>query len=86
MGWKESYCIWRYCSFIARCLWSLPHHRSFKGLELAEPDEHYQNNWTMGQISRYLGRDMARVIGFFTGIFFIVIGIYFAYKAFTYKG
>ena len=52
---------------------------------LYAPDGHYQNNWTMGQISRYLGRDMARVIGFFTGIFFIVIGLYSSYIAFTYK-
>ena len=52
---------------------------------LYEPDKHYQNNWTMGQISRYLGRDMARVIGFITGVFFIIVGIYFSYIAFTYK-
>ena len=52
---------------------------------LYEPDKHYQNNWTMGKISRYLGRDMARVIGFITGVFFIIIGIYFSYIAFTYK-
>ena len=53
---------------------------------LYEPDKHYQNNWTMGQISRYLGRDMARVIGFITSVFFIIIGIYFSYIAFTYGG
>jgi len=28
---------------------------------------------------------MARVIGFITGVFFIIIGIYFSYIAFTYK-
>ena len=52
---------------------------------LYEPDKHYQNNWTMGQISHYLGRDMARLIGFITGVFFIIVGIYFSYIAFTYK-
>ena len=52
---------------------------------LYESDKHYQNNWTMGQISRCLGRDMARTIGFITGVFFIIIGIYFSYIAFTYK-
>lgn len=52
---------------------------------LYEPDKHYQNNWTMGQISCYLGRDMARVIGFITGVFFIIVGIYSSYIAFTYK-
>ena len=52
---------------------------------LYEPDKHYQKNWTMGQRSRYLGRDMARTIGFITGVFFIIVGIYFSYIAFTYK-
>ena len=52
---------------------------------LYELDKHSQNNWTMGQISRYLGRDMARTIGFITGVFFIIVGIYFSYIAFTYK-
>ena len=50
---------------------------------LYEPDEHYQNNWTMGQISRYLGRKAARMIGVLGGVFFIVIGLYLSYIAFT---
>ncbi|MFJ1376771.1 hypothetical protein ACILPE_09765 [Capnocytophaga canimorsus] len=45
-------------------------------------DKHYQNNWTMGQISRYLGRDTARIIGLFGGFFLIFIGGYLTYVAF----
>lgn len=45
-------------------------------------DKHYQNNWTMGQISRYLGRDVARIIGFIGGCFLIFIGGFLVYVAF----
>lgn len=48
-------------------------------------DKHYQNNWTMGQISRYLGRDIARIIGFLGGLFVIFIGGYLIYGAFWGK-
>lgn len=49
---------------------------------LYEEDKHYQNNWNMGQISRYLGRDVARVIGFVGGIFLTIIGGYLLYGIF----
>ncbi|MDO4729160.1 MAG: Imm17 family immunity protein [Bacteroidota bacterium] len=45
-------------------------------------DKHYQNNWTMGQISRYLGRTTARIIGFFGGVFIIFIALYLICGAF----
>ena len=45
-------------------------------------DKHYQNNWGMGQISRYLGRGNARIIGFIGGIFFTVFGCILIYGAF----
>lgn len=41
---------------------------------LYAPDAHYQSKWGMGQISRYLGRPVARIIGFAGGIFFAVVG------------
>ena len=50
---------------------------------LYEPDEHYQNNWTMGQISHYMGRDVARFIGFLGGMFFMGIGLYFMYQIYS---
>ena len=39
---------------------------------LYAPDPHYQSKWGMGQISRYLGRPVARIIGFAGGIFFAI--------------
>jgi|GEM_PF-129701 len=53
---------------------------------LYSADGHYQNNWSMGQISRYLGRGTARVIGFVGGLMMLAIGGFFLYAAFfTYK-
>lgn len=49
---------------------------------LYAPDKDYQNNWGMGQISRYLGRKTARYIGFLGGVFLFLIGICFTYTAF----
>lgn len=45
-------------------------------------DKHYQNNWGMGQVSRYLGRGNARIIGGVGGIIFIAIGCILIYGAF----
>ncbi len=49
---------------------------------LYAPDGHYQNNWNMGQVSRYLGRSAARVIGFILGLLIIIAGAVWTYKAF----
>ncbi|WP_316807396.1 Imm17 family immunity protein [Pedobacter agri] len=49
---------------------------------LYKADGHYQNNWSMGQISRYLGRDTARIIGFCGGILFTAIGGFLVYAGF----
>ena len=45
-------------------------------------DAHYQSKWGMGQISRYLGSPVARIIGFAGGIFFAVVGGIFIYGVF----
>lgn len=47
-----------------------------------KPDESYHNRWTIGQMSRYLGRNTARAIGFIGGILLIIVGSYWSYKAF----
>jgi len=47
---------------------------------LYEADGHYQNNWSMGQISRYLGRTTARIIGFIAGIFITFAGGYWLFS------
>ncbi len=49
---------------------------------LYQPDGHYQNNWTMGQISRYLGRNTARIIGFSGGVILTVICTCWGYNVF----
>ena len=49
---------------------------------LYAPDAHYQSKWGMGQISRYFGRPVARIIGFVGGIFFAVVGGVFIYGVF----
>lgn len=49
---------------------------------LYQPDGHFQNNWNMGQISRYLGRKAARVIGFTGGLALSGIGICWVYNIF----
>ena len=50
-----------------------------------KPDESYHNRWTIGQMSRYLGRDTARVIGFVGGLILIVAGGVWTYSAFFRK-
>lgn len=47
-----------------------------------KPDESYHNKWTIGQVSRYLGRDTARIIGFIGGLLLIVAGTVWSYMAF----
>lgn len=49
---------------------------------LYKADGHYQNNWNMGQISRYLGRTTARVIGFAGGLVLAGLGVFLLYAAF----
>ena len=49
---------------------------------LYKADAHYQNNWNMGQISRYLGRTTARIIGFAGGVGITAIGVFLIYAAF----
>lgn len=46
---------------------------------LYAPDGHYQNNWTLGQVSRYTGRKSARIIGFFGGLLVVFIGGFWSY-------
>ncbi len=59
---------------------------SFKNWDwLYKADGHYQNNWSMGQISRYLGRGTARVLGFIFGIIVTLITGYFLYMYLTKK-
>ncbi len=50
-----------------------------------KPDESYHNKWTIGQVSRYLGRDTARIIGFFGGLILIIAGSLWSYLAFFRK-
>ena len=52
---------------------------------LFKPDASYQNKWTIGQISRYLGRNTARVLGVIGGIILIVAGAFWSYAAFFKK-
>ena len=50
---------------------------------LYAPDGEYHNNWSMGQISRYLGRRTARIIGGCAGLFFFIpLGGVLTYGAF----
>jgi len=44
-----------------------------------KPDDQYHNWYTMGQVSRYLGRGTARVIGFIGGILISCAGAYWLY-------
>ncbi len=48
---------------------------------LFKPDESYQNKWTIGQLSRYLGRNTARVVGFILGVVLVVAGGVWSYMA-----
>jgi hypothetical protein len=50
---------------------------------LFKPDQSYHNKWTIGQVSRYLGRNPARVVGFVGGLFLIICGSIWSYRAFT---
>ena len=52
---------------------------------LFKPDDSYHNKWTIGQISRYLGRNTARVVGFIGGILLIIAGGVWSYSAFMKK-
>ena len=48
-----------------------------------KPDESYHGWWTIGQISRYAGRNTARVIGVIGGLLLVVAGAFWSYKSFT---
>lgn len=50
---------------------------------LYQPDGHFQNNWSMGQLSRYLGRTTARAIGLVGGIALTCIGAFWSYQIFV---
>jgi Immunity protein 17 len=52
---------------------------------LYKADVAYHNKWTIGQISRYLGRNTARVCGFVGGLLLILAGAVWSYMAFTKK-
>src|SRR4051812_31808918 len=49
---------------------------------LYKPDDSYHNKWTIGQLSRYLGRRPARIAGFFGGLLLIAVGSFWSYRAF----
>lgn len=49
---------------------------------LYAPDKSYHNKWTIGQISRYLGRDTARVLGFMGGLLISIAGGVWSYLSF----
>lgn len=48
-----------------------------------KPDESYHNRWTIGQVSRYMGRTPARILGFIGGVLLIAVGSFWSYLAFT---
>ena len=48
---------------------------------LFKPDESYQNKWTIGQLSRYLGRNTARVVVFVLGLLLVIAGGVWSYMA-----
>lgn len=50
---------------------------------LYKPDESYHRKWTIGQISRYMGRTPARILGFIGGLLLIAAGSFWSYLAFT---
>jgi len=52
---------------------------------LYKPDASYHNKWTIGQVSRYLGRTTARVIGFVGGLLLVLAGAAWSYAAFFKK-
>jgi Immunity protein 17 len=50
-----------------------------------KPDVAYHNNWNIHQISRYLGRDVARVLGVVGGIMLMISGAYWSYAVLARK-
>ena len=48
---------------------------------LYKPDNAYHNKWTIGQVSRYLGRNTARIIGLIGGILLIIAGGVWSYMS-----
>ena len=52
---------------------------------LFKPDGSYHNKWTIGQISRYLGRDTARILGLIGGLILIIAGGTWTYMVFFKK-
>ncbi len=53
---------------------------------LYAPDSHYRNNWTMGQISKFFGRKIARLVGGVFGAFVLLpIGGMIIYGSFIGK-
>ena len=52
---------------------------------LFKPDASYQNKWTIGQISRYLGRNNARILGLIGGLILVFAGGWWSYMAFFKK-
>jgi hypothetical protein len=52
---------------------------------LFKPDESYHNKWTIGQVSRYLGRGPARVLGFVGGLILIIAGAVWSYMSLSRK-
>ena len=50
---------------------------------LYKPDASYHNKWTIGQISRYMGRTPARILGFVGGLLLVAVGSFWSYLAFT---
>lgn len=52
---------------------------------LYSPDDSYHNWYTIGQVSRYLGRGTARVIGFIGGLILIFAGGAWSYAVFFKK-
>lgn len=49
---------------------------------LYKPDINYHHKWTLGQLSRYLGRNTARVIGLVGGVIIAIAGATWSYMAF----
>ncbi|WP_300671733.1 immunity 17 family protein [Soonwooa sp.] len=50
---------------------------------LYAPDRSYQSNWSAGQISRYLGRATARIIGAAVGLLIVIpVGAIMFYASF----
>jgi len=50
-----------------------------------KPDESYHNWYSTGQVSRYLGRGTARVLGFIAGLFIMFVGGVWSYSVLIKK-